>query len=66
MTVDEVEAEVARIRELRWDDEAAHSAEDNLWEKVLRLIASGETDTPAELAAAALKTQTVDFARWCA
>ena len=66
MTVDDVTAEVERIREMRWDDEAAHGAEDNLWENVLRLIASGETDKPAELAAAALKTKTVEFARWCA
>lgn len=66
MTVDEVEAEVARIREMRLDDEAAHSAEDRLWENVLRTIASGYGDKPSSLAAAALKTIEVDFARWCA
>jgi hypothetical protein len=66
MTVEEVEAEVARIRAIAGDDEAAHGAEDDLWENVLRSIASGETTQPAEIAAAALKTKTIEFARWCA
>lgn len=66
VSIAEVEREVERIRELAGDDESAHSAEDDLWEMVLRAIASGETDAPAEIAAAALKTKTVDFQRWCA
>jgi hypothetical protein len=66
MDVKSVEQEVERIRELRYDDEAAHGAEDDLWESVLRAIASGETDDPAAIAAAALKTKTIEFARWCA
>lgn len=66
MTVAEVEVEVARIREMAGDDEAAHGAEDDLWENVLRAIASGETKDAAGIAAAALKTKTIDFARWCA
>lgn len=66
VTVNDVEREVARIRELRFDDESAHASEDDLWENTLRAIASGETDDPAGIAAAALKTKTIDFARWCA
>jgi hypothetical protein len=66
MTVEEVEREVTRIRGMAGDDEAAHSAEDDLWENVLRAVASGETDDSAGIAAAALKTKTIDFARWCA
>jgi hypothetical protein len=66
MDVKSVEQEVERIRELRYDDEAAHGAEDDLWESVLRAIASGETDDPAGIAAAALKTKTIEFVRWCA
>jgi hypothetical protein len=38
----------------------------DLWERALRAIASGETDDPRSVAAAALKTQTIEFARWCA
>lgn len=66
MTLDEVEAEVERIRGLADDDESAHGAEDDLWEKVLRTIASGYGDKPSALAAAALKTTEIDFQRWCA
>ena len=66
MTVEEVQAEVERIRAMALDDEAAHSAEDDLWENALRAIASGETADAAGIAAAALKTKTIDFARWCA
>lgn len=64
--VEDVEREVERIRGMADDDESAHSTEDALWERVLRAIASGETDDAPGIAAAALKTQTVDFARWCA
>lgn len=66
MTVDEVNAEVERIRAMAGDDESAHSAEDALWEAVLRAIASGYGDKPALLASAALKTADIEFARWCA
>lgn len=62
----EAEREVERIRDIADDDEAAHGAEDDLWERALRTIASGETDDPAALAAAAPKTKTVEFQRWCA
>ncbi len=63
MTLDEVQAEVARIAELgRTDDEAAHAAEDVLHQKVLEhFAAQGHA-----LAAAALETLDEDFARWCA
>ena len=66
MTVEDVEREVERIRAMAGDDEVAHSTEDDLWENVLRLIAAKETDDPAGLAAAALQTKTIEFARWCA
>ena len=66
MTIDEVEAEVERIRAMAGDDEAAHSAEDDLWEKVLHTIASGYGDKPSSLALAALKTKDIAFQRWCA
>lgn len=66
LTIEDVEAEVARIQEMRFDDEAAHSAEDRLWENVLRTIASGYGAKPSALARAALKTTEIDFARWCA
>lgn len=47
------------------DDEAAHSEEDKLHRDVLFAIALGAAD-PSELAAEALKTGAIEFARWCA
>lgn len=67
MTVKDVEREVALISSLAEmrDDEAAHSAEATLFERVLRAIAEGAED-PAGLAAAVLKSTNLDFCRWFA
>lgn len=65
MDVEQVRDRVRRIDAARWDDEAAHGEEDTLHEDVLQAIADG-ADNPAELAQEALKTQDIDFARWCA
>lgn len=47
------------------DDERAHGLEDELWERVLQAIAAG-AENSRELAAEALKTKDMAFARWCA
>ena len=63
-----VEQEVARrLAEIHavQDDEAAHSLSDSLYRDVLATIAAGASDAPV-LAAAALRLETLDFARWCA
>ena len=60
-----MKARVAHIAELCCDDESAHSAEDALWSDVLAAIAQG-ADDPAGLAAAAIETIDIEFARWCA
>jgi hypothetical protein len=65
VTTEEVALRVESVRRRAGDDEAAHSDEDRLWEDVLRAIAAG-TENPAALASAALKTQDIDFNRWCA
>ena len=57
--------ELERIRAMADDDEAAHSAEDAFRAAVLADIANG-ADNAAELAAIALRTEEIDFARWCA
>lgn len=65
--VAEVEREVAEIEERgRWDDRAAHSHEDGLHQAVLRAIADGTAEDPQTMAAAALRTADIDFARWYA
>lgn len=66
MTVENVRKAVARIKRLSDDDEAAHGAEDELHQSVLRAIAQGYCDDPAACAASALMTLDIDFERWCA
>ena len=65
LTVDEVRRRVEEIRAIAGDDEAAHSDEDSLRDLVLCAIADGAPNA-AELAAEALKTGEIEFARWCA
>lgn len=59
--VDQIAADYAASR----DYEAAHSSEDQLHRRVLRLIADGADDA-AELAEEALRTTLIDFPRSCA
>ena len=66
MTVKEVEARVAEIRMGRRDSEVAGSNECALWSDVLRAIASGRGDDPAQLAHAAIATSNIQFSRWYA
>lgn len=63
MTIEEVEAKVKEIAAMRGFDETAHEMEDDLREDVLRAIANG-AENPSGLAAAALKTSELPFARW--
>ena len=65
MTVDEVITRVNEIAACAGDDEGAHSMEDKLRADVLRAIVAG-ADRPEALAAAALQTDVIEFARWCA
>lgn len=65
MTVDDVIQRVAEIEARKSDDEMAHSEEDRLRKDVLEAIAEG-AENARELAAAALETGAIDFARWCA
>jgi hypothetical protein len=48
------------------DHESAHAIEDELHQIVLRAIADGSCENPAECARLALTTLEVDTARWCA
>lgn len=66
MTVRRVRTIVKWIDAHKSDDEMAHVAEDNLYSKVLKAIAAGKCEDPVACAAECLKTQKLDFARWCA
>jgi hypothetical protein len=66
MTPSEVQKRIDEIKAKRFDDEAAHSMEDDLHRDVLSAIARGECADPAECARLALTTFEIDFARWYA
>jgi hypothetical protein len=54
---------VKAIEDAQRDHEMAHGLEDDLYRQVLSAIAHGAPNA-AELANAALYTQTLDFKRW--
>ena len=54
------------IEKRKDDDEAAHEMEDALYEKFIQHVASSGNKRLSELAKLCLKTQDIDFARWCA
>jgi hypothetical protein len=66
LTIAHVEEMLRTIRDIAGDDEAAHSKEDDMHQLVLRAIADGKCEDPRECARVALKSQEIDFARWCA
>ena len=64
MNTADVQAAIEQIRQAAWNPEAAHSAEDSLWQRVLRSIADGTAEDPEAMAAAALETGEIKFTRW--
>ncbi len=65
LTAEDVAHRLAAIHAVQDDDEVAHGRTDDLHRDVLAAIAAGAPDAPL-LAAAALRTETLDFNRWCA
>ena len=65
MKLTDIHAAVQAIRDQSGDDEGAHAAEDELYINVLAAIAEGARN-PRKLAAAALETRQLGFARWYA
>ncbi|MFE3169316.1 hypothetical protein [Streptomyces sp. NPDC059224] len=65
LTAEDIARLLAEIHAVRDDPEAAHGRTDDLHRAVLATIAAGAPDAEL-LAAAALRTETLDFARWCA
>lgn len=66
MTLDEIRAEVERIRGVANDYEVAHGWEDDLHQSVLAAIRDGTCEAPPAAAMIALTTRDIDFARYCA
>lgn len=66
-TIKGIRSFIADLAEMAGDAESAHSAEDQLHQGVLAIIANGEhDDSAAALAREALKSRDLDFPRWCA
>jgi hypothetical protein len=66
MDVSLVQDRVKEIAKVVTDDERAHGLEDALHCDVLKVIAATSQDPRARaLAAAAIKTEEIDFGRWC-
>jgi tellurite resistance protein len=65
-TVEDVRKYVEAIKAIMDDDETAHASEDMLRAAVLTAIANGNAVSAPELCAEALKTDDIQFARWCA
>ena len=69
MKLEDVQARVKEIEDVAGDYEVAHIREDELYADILKAIANGEIHSIEEaklLCAEALKTEQIDFARWCA
>lgn len=65
LTPEDVARRLAEIHAVQGDPEAAHALTDDLYRAVLFSVAAGSPDS-AVLAAAALRAETLGFARWCA
>ena len=64
ITIREAQKQVAEIRAIAHDAEAAHVKEDVLHADVLRAVAAGSPDAQ-KLAQIALRTQRIKFGRYC-
>ena len=64
MTLIQAQERLARIAASAYDDEIAHSLEDNFHQDVLKEVASNNPQS-SELAKIALLTLDLDFRRWC-
>lgn len=64
--VSEAKEWVNDIKDSCRDFEAAHVLEDELYLKVLRGIADGTCEDPQQIAKEVIKTQDINFPRYCA
>lgn len=65
MTIEEIRQRIVEIDKIEYDNERAHSEEDELRHAVLEAIAAG-ADDPIGLAHEVLKTSEIKFTRWYA
>ena len=66
MDLKEIKQRVRKIEEISGDYEAAHSMEDQLHRAFIVHISKTGSTEQAKMARAILKTDKMDFCRWCA
>lgn len=69
LTVELAKKEVQYIDSIKYDDEVAHSREDDLYSLFIECVSENMYETIEEMQQIAkeiLKTNDIDFARWCA
>ena len=68
MNIQEIQEKVQHIRDIAGDDEMAHVEEDDLRAEFIRYVASSRHASAElrEMANEVLKTEQIEFGRWCA
>ena len=66
MDIEKIKEKVAYIDSIKNDDEAAHSIEDQLRHDFILYIANFGPKDLSEMAREILKTEEIDFRKWCA
>ena len=65
MDIEHIKSRVANIERLKDDDECAHVLEDNLMQDFIRHVASSGHSELAAMANEVLKTEDIEFGRYC-
>lgn len=66
MDLEYVKQQVAKIDAMKDDDESAYSAENGLRAEFIALVAEVGSPELAAMAREVLKTDEIEFGRWCA
>lgn len=66
MTIEEVQKRLDSVKDMSGDYEVAHDEEDDLHRDVLAAISNGHFGEASEWASIALRTENIDFPRYCA
>ena len=66
MDINEIKQRVQRIEQAKCDYECAHSMEDQLMQDFIKHVAAKGSPKLKEMAREVLKTEDIDFPRYCA
>ena len=66
MTIETIKKRIEEIKDVRWDFESAHGMEDRLYTDFIRYVSIAGDKELAEKAHEILKTEHIEFPRYCA